>query len=187
MGAISDRGFPSHPRAGNQDDFGTGARAEGLEEGNIGSAPEARRVKVKIEYPLKIHKAEEGGYWAEFPDLPGCITEGDSEEEVLSMAKDALSGWLAVRFERNFTIPEAKFLKGKNVRWVEPNPDVGIPLMIRKIRTELGLSQKDVAHRLHIAYQSYQAWENPKVANPTLKQLSKLAGAVGKKLRVEMV
>jgi antitoxin HicB len=142
---------------------------------------------MKIEYPLIIHKAEEGGCWAEFPDLPGCVTEGDSEEEVLSMAKDALSGWLAVRFERNFAIPEAKVLKGKNVRWVEPNPDVGIPLMIRKIRKELGLSQKDVAHRLHIAYQSYQAWENPKIANPTLKQLSKLADAVGKKLTVELV
>ena len=142
---------------------------------------------MKIEYPLKIHKVEEGGYWAEFPDLPGCITEGDSEEELLSMAKDALSGWLAVRFERNFAIPEAKFLKGKNIRWVEPNPGVGIPLMIRKIRNELGLSQKEVAHRLHIAYQSYQAWENPNIANPTLKQLSKLAGAVGKKLIIDMV
>jgi antitoxin HicB len=142
---------------------------------------------MKIEYPLKIHKAEEGGYWAEFPDLPGCITEGESEEEVLSMAKDALSGWLAVRFERNFTIPEARQLKGKNIRWVEPTPDVGIPLMIRKIRKDLGLSQKEVAHRLHIAYQSYQAWENPNTANPTLKQLSKLAVAVGKKLTIEMV
>ena len=187
MGIDKDRGFPSHIRTRNQDDFGPRAREERLEEGNVGSAPEARRVGMKIEYPLKIHKAEEGGYWAEFPDLPGCITEGDSEEEVLSMAKDALSGWLAVRFERNFAIPEAKVLKGKNVRWVEPNPDVGIPLMIRKIRKELGLSQKEVARRLHIAYQSYQAWENPKIANPTLKQLSKLAGAVGKKLTIEMV
>ena len=143
--------------------------------------------QMKIEYFFIIHKVEEGGYWAEFPDLPGCIMEGDSEEEVLSMAKDALSGWLAVRFERNFAIPEAKVLKGKNVRWVEPNPDVGIPLMIRKIRKELGLSQKEVAHRLHIAYQSYQAWENPKIANPTLKQLSKLADAVGKKLVIDMI
>jgi antitoxin HicB len=187
MGVNPDRGFPSHPRSRNPDDFDPGAREERLEEGNIGSAPETRRVEMKIEYPLIIHKAEEGGYWAEFPDLPGCITEGDSEAEVLSMAKDALSGWLAVRFERNFAIPEAKVLKGKNVRWVEPNPDVGIPLMIRKIRKELGLSQKEVAHRLHIAYQSYQAWENPKIANPTLKQLTKLADAVGKKLTVELV
>jgi hypothetical protein len=28
-----------------------------------------------------IHPAEEGGYWAEVPGLPGCITEGDSMEE----------------------------------------------------------------------------------------------------------
>jgi len=47
-------------------------------------------------------------------------------------------------------------------------------------------SSDSVAHRLHITYQSYQAWENPKVANPTLKQLSKLADAVGKKLIIEM-
>ena len=141
---------------------------------------------MKFVYPLIIHKAEEGGYWAEFPDLPGCVTEGETEEELLKMAKDALSGWLAVRFERNFSIPKAKSLKGKNVRWVEPSPDVSIPLMIRKIRTELGLSQKEVAHRLRITYQSYQTWENPKVANPTLKQLAKLADAVGKKLIIEM-
>lgn len=141
---------------------------------------------MRIKYPLKIHKAEEGGYWAEFPDLPGCVTEGETEEEILAKAKDALSGWLAVRFERNFAIPEAKRLKGKNIRWVEPSPDVSIPLMIRKIRNDLGLSQKEVAKRLNITYQSYQTWENPNAANPTLKQLRKLADAIGKKLIVEI-
>src|SRR3970040_2138196 len=186
MGVNPDRGFPSHPLARHQDDFGPGAWEERPEERNIGSTPEARRVEMKIEYPLKIHKAEEGGYWAEFPDLPGCVTEGDTEEELLEMAKDALSGSLAVRFELNFAIPEAKPLEVRNVRWVEPTPDVSIPLMIRKIRNELGLSQKEVADRLRITYQTYQAWENPKVANPTLKQLSKLADAVGKKLIIEM-
>lgn len=141
---------------------------------------------MKIKYPMKIHKAEEGGFWAEFPDLPGCVTQGDTEEELMAMAKDALSGWLAVSFERNFSIPEAKTVKGKNIRWVEPRPDVSIPLMIRKIRNEMGLSQKEIARRLHITYQSYQAWENPKVANPTVRQLAKLADAVGKKLIVEL-
>jgi len=141
---------------------------------------------MKIKYLLKIHKAEEGGFWAEFPDLPGCVTQGETEQEVMANAKDALSGWLAVSFERNFSIPEAKTVKGKNIRWVEPRADVSIPLMIRKIRNELGLSQKEIARRLHITYQSYQAWENPKIANPTLKQLSKLADAVGKKLIIEM-
>ena len=43
-----------------------------------------------------IHPAEEGGYWAEVPALPGCITEGDSMEEVMANLKDAIEGWLDV-------------------------------------------------------------------------------------------
>jgi len=41
-----------------------------------------------------IHPAEEGGYWAEVPALPGCITEGDTMEEVTANLKDAIEGWL---------------------------------------------------------------------------------------------
>jgi predicted RNase H-like HicB family nuclease len=47
-----------------------------------------------------IHPAEEGGYWAEVPALPGCITEGDTIDEVMSNLKDAIEGWLAVANER---------------------------------------------------------------------------------------
>lgn len=43
-----------------------------------------------------IHPAEEGGYWAEVPALTGCITEGDTIEEVMSNLKDAIEGWLDV-------------------------------------------------------------------------------------------
>lgn len=43
-----------------------------------------------------IHPAEEGGYWAEVPALPGCITEGDTMEELLANLKDAIEGWLEV-------------------------------------------------------------------------------------------
>lgn len=43
-----------------------------------------------------IHPAEEGGYWAEVPALPGCITEGETMEEVLDNLQDAIAGWLEV-------------------------------------------------------------------------------------------
>ncbi len=48
-----------------------------------------------------IHPAEEGGYWAEVPALPGCITEGDSMEEVMANLKDAIEGWLDVANNRD--------------------------------------------------------------------------------------
>jgi predicted RNase H-like HicB family nuclease len=52
-----------------------------------------------------IHTAEEGGYWAEVPALPGCITEGDNMEEVLANLKDAIEGWLDVA--NNKHLPES--------------------------------------------------------------------------------
>jgi len=141
---------------------------------------------MKIQYALRVHKAEEGGYWAEFPDLPGCVTEGDTLKETLDNAREALSGWIASKFERNFEVPAASSVKGKNVHLVEPFPEVEVPLVLRKIRTEIGLSQKEVAKKLHITYQTYQMWENPASANPTIKQLAKVANAVGKKLVLEI-
>lgn len=48
-----------------------------------------------------IHPAEEGGYWAEVPALPGCITEGDTMEEVMANLKDAIEGWLDVANSRD--------------------------------------------------------------------------------------
>jgi predicted RNase H-like HicB family nuclease len=47
-----------------------------------------------------VHPAAEGGYWAEVPALPGCITEGDTMEEVMANLKDAIEGWLGVANSR---------------------------------------------------------------------------------------
>jgi predicted RNase H-like HicB family nuclease len=58
-----------------------------------------------------IHPAEEGGYWAEVPGLPGCITEGDSMEEVLANLKDAIEGWLAVANRRTPIAPMAQVVE----------------------------------------------------------------------------
>lgn len=54
-------------------------------------------MKLKI----AVHDAEEGGYWAEVPALPGCITERDTFEELLGNLYDAVEGWLATEAERH--------------------------------------------------------------------------------------
>ena len=43
-----------------------------------------------------IHEAEEGGYWAEVPALPGCVTEGETIDEVTANLREAVEGWLSV-------------------------------------------------------------------------------------------
>ncbi|HVL40229.1 MAG TPA: type II toxin-antitoxin system HicB family antitoxin [Fimbriimonadaceae bacterium] len=41
-----------------------------------------------------VHEAEEGGYWAEVPSLPGCITEGETWDELVANVKEAIDAWL---------------------------------------------------------------------------------------------
>lgn len=48
-----------------------------------------------------IHEAEEGGYWAEVPALPGCVTEGDTWDKLIINLKEAVEGCLEVIAERN--------------------------------------------------------------------------------------
>ena len=42
-----------------------------------------------------VHEAEEGGYWAEVPAIPGCATQGDTFEELLSNLYEAVEGCLS--------------------------------------------------------------------------------------------
>lgn len=43
-----------------------------------------------------IHEAEEGGYWAEVPAIPGCMTQGQSMQELIENLYDAVEGCLNV-------------------------------------------------------------------------------------------
>ncbi|MCD7736959.1 MAG: type II toxin-antitoxin system HicB family antitoxin [Lachnospiraceae bacterium] len=47
-----------------------------------------------------------GGYVVEFPDLPGCVTEGKHLEEALMMGNDAASGWILDEMEEGNKLPE---------------------------------------------------------------------------------
>ena len=46
-----------------------------------------------------VHKAEEGGFWAEVPAIPGCSTQGDTWEELIHNIYEAVEGCLSVDVE----------------------------------------------------------------------------------------
>ena len=45
-------------------------------------------------YNAIVHKAAEGGYWAEVPELPGCFTEGDTLDEIHANLHEAIALYL---------------------------------------------------------------------------------------------
>lgn len=62
-------------------------------------------MKIKV----VVHRAEEGGYWAEVPAIPGCATQGDTFEELLQNLYEAVEGCLSV------DVDEAQAAEGDRV------------------------------------------------------------------------
>ena len=55
---------------------------------------------MKRKFPMKlkviIHKAKEGGYWAEVPSVPGCATQGETIDDLLKNVREAVEACLSV-------------------------------------------------------------------------------------------
>ena len=61
----------------------------------------------KLFYPAIFHKAEEGGFWITFPDIPECMTQGDNMQQAYEMAVEALGLAISSRQAEKENIPVA--------------------------------------------------------------------------------
>jgi predicted RNase H-like HicB family nuclease len=57
-----------------------------------------------------VHKADEGGFWAEVPSLPGCVTQAESMEELRINLHEAIEGWLLAA-EPGESVPQGALLE----------------------------------------------------------------------------
>ena len=58
-----------------------------------------------------VHKAEEGGYWAEVPALPGCVTQAETMDEIRGNLREAIEGWLEAGTPESTTNKEDQILE----------------------------------------------------------------------------
>ena len=63
-----------------------------------------------LRFAMIVHEAEEGGYWASFPELPGCFTQADSLEDLRQNAKEAVAAHVSAMQERGDPLPESGVL-----------------------------------------------------------------------------
>lgn len=62
---------------------------------------------MKRQYTIVlIPEPEEGGYSVLVPALPGCVTQGETIEEAIAMAKSAIAGWIEVARKHGEAVPE---------------------------------------------------------------------------------
>jgi len=63
---------------------------------------------VKLKYPFVLDQDQDGSYFIEYPDLPGCMTCGATIEGVLEMGEDAKRCWISSALQAGDFVPEPK-------------------------------------------------------------------------------
>jgi len=58
-----------------------------------------------------VHQAEEGGYWAEVPAIPGCVSQGETKEELRENILEAIEGCLEVEFDADLDDNNAEVIE----------------------------------------------------------------------------
>ena len=59
-----------------------------------------------LTYTVNLDLAEEGGYNVTVPALPGCVTQGETFDEAVAMAHDAISLWIEYLVETGQRVPQ---------------------------------------------------------------------------------
>ncbi|HLG18340.1 MAG TPA: helix-turn-helix domain-containing protein [Bdellovibrionota bacterium] len=138
-----------------------------------------------IRYQAKIYK-DGTRYSVEFPDLPGCFSDGATRDEARRNAREAMSLYLEEARDPKWDLPRSKVRRSKRYEWVTPYEDVLIPLLIRQERRRHGLTQKELAKRIGITFQQLQKLETPGKSNPTVKTLVTISEALGENIDIRL-
>ncbi|MDO4434870.1 MAG: type II toxin-antitoxin system HicB family antitoxin [Cardiobacteriaceae bacterium] len=106
-------------------------------------------------YPAQLIAAEEGGFVVKFRDIPEAITQGDSKEEALAMAQDALLTAIEFYIEDERTVPPPSKAK-KNEELVALPVSVYAKILLINELIAQQLTQAELARRLKTRPQEVQ-------------------------------
>lgn len=125
-----------------------------------------------MKYHFKIHK-EKKGFWAECLELPGCLTEANSLEELRQNMQEALNLYIEEpeNSKRLSPLPDEAISLSRTVVEVPLDPAIAFAFMVRYNRIQSGLTQQQAANKMGFEnINSYQRLENKK-CNPSLRIL----------------
>jgi predicted RNase H-like HicB family nuclease/DNA-binding XRE family transcriptional regulator len=125
-------------------------------------------------YHFKIHR-EGNGYWAECCELDGCVTQGDTLDELYRSCEEALNLYLEEPGDSKiiFPLPDEAFDDNKKLIKITVNPEIALAVLLRNYRLNAKMTQKQVAEMLGMKnIYSYQRLERK--SNPTLSIINKI-------------
>lgn len=100
-----------------------------------------------LTYPATVEPGDEGGFVVSFRDAPGAITEGDTIEEALANARDALGMWLLVSVANGQPVPAASGQADGEFA-VSPDAEDALKIAVLDAFRTAGISKSELARRL---------------------------------------
>lgn len=126
-------------------------------------------------YHFKVHK-EKGSFWAQCLELSGCVTQGDTMEELQENMQEALNLYVSEPSdsEELATLPDDSIKITRNIIKVALDLHVAFALLMKYFRIKYGLTQKEAAKKMGFdTLYSYQRLEAKK-CNPSLKMIARI-------------
>jgi len=117
------------------------------------------------------------GFLATFRDLSNVFSDGETREEVIFNAQEALEGILLEMVAKELEIPRPSKIH-PHEEAIAVSPEIAAPVLLLMLRQETGQTKADVAQTLQIKYQTYQRMETTG-RYLTLKNLKRAARAMG--------
>ncbi len=136
-----------------------------------------------LQYPFRTWTEDGVVYSKSLTPLDNVLTFGVDVESAKSAAREALTGVLGAMLDRGDAIPWPPngLDSGEDLVWIEPDPRVGWPVLLRLERERAGVTQVELARRLDVTFQAVQKWERSG-SNPTLATVDRVMRALGRRL-----
>ena len=133
-----------------------------------------------MKYHFQVHKDRESGYWARGIELSGCLSQGETREELRANLEEALNLYLSEPEDSKvmFPVPKKRVALSKLVWAIDVDAKVAFAVTLRNLRLRKKMTQAQMKARLGIKHLSdYQRLEDPARANPRLVTLKKIKTA----------
>ena len=134
----------------------------------------------RFQYPVLLTPAEEGGYVVTCRDLPQLITQGDTEQDALEQAADAMDEVFATYMVEGMEFPETSKAKRREHLVAPPAETVAKTALFVAMR-QAGISKQQLARRLGIDEKEVRRLLDPHYGSK-LPRIAQAISALGQRL-----
>ena len=136
---------------------------------------------MRYAYPYDMEPQPDGGWTVTFPDVPEAITQGNTPDEVATMAEDALVTALSFYTDDSRPLPRPSAARGRPIAWVPPL--VAAKLALHDAMLAAGTTNAALGKRLRLDEKSVRRLRDP-LHRSHINSVERALRALGRRLEI---